>query len=297
MSNKHLLNNKKIQSENCVELRTLEDNSIPLDLASELMIMSYNDKEPLLFIHVKDILKGNEDNLEKIYYNLVNQATNMNLMIDFVFNDCEKETILFFINKFYTNLKTIKYLPSIVEIVGDCILYKLNENAKEEYFLNKEIIKYLVENLNDYLDKTIEYLNSIPLFMLSSLSGFIESNSTIEDSSVLSNDEKNEEIKSIFEKHNIPIINDIDYLPKSIICLFYNSLFLTTYYSISPITFENRKYFYQQYNSYIYNGMNLFYYFSNENNIIFHILNSLNSTGENPEFLKLLNVIKENKNN
>jgi hypothetical protein len=245
----------------------------------------------MLIIDIAKILKDIPiDEYNKVYYNIVQQATNMDLMIDFNFSDASFEQILFFTNKFFTDTKTLKYIISLVQIVSDVIIYSINNNYKNTWTLPTGIIKGLSEQLKDHIENIKEFLNGIPLFMLTSLSGFIESNSNEHNSSELSNSEKFNLIKEILIQKGFEVIDDIDYFPRNTVCLFYNNNFLIDYYSLVPFGSLNKKYFIQQYQGYIYNGMNLMYYFSNPENMLYHVVSQAHN-GENKEFLNALNIV------
>ncbi len=298
MRDNHLIDFKKFNFQNIeklkdqiVELKHLEEKSVPLDFCTDLMQMTYNDKHPLVVVHIKDVVENNENDLDIIHYNILNTFTNMNITVDFNFDGCSKDIILFFVRNFFTKNRSIKYIMSVVEIVSDCILFKLNPKIKKDYFLPLDSIEFISKELCTYLEEVIIYLNSIPLFMMSNTGGFIESKSEVEDASILTIDEVNDVKKQIFEKSGIEVVNDIDILPKNIICLFYNSMFLKNFYGNAFEKEVKVKYYFQQFNGYIYNGLNLFYYFANDYNIIFHILNSLNDEGKNLDLFKLLDLV------
>lgn len=291
---KHLIDFKKFSPENIVELKTLEDNSIPLEVASELMQMQFNQKEPILVVPVKTLIEPKFEEIDKIYYNLMNMSSNMNLCLDFNFEDCSFEVLCFFVDKFFKSSRNLKYVPSLVGIVGDCILFSLDKFSKESYFLSDELMEKLSLKFKDDISKSIDFLNSVPLFVMTTLKGFLEFNAKIENVEDLTLEEKSEEMLKLFKSSGIEIVNDIDFISKNIVCLFYNTSFLISYYSIANLDIKKSKYYHQQFNEYMFNGVNLFFHFSNENNLIFHTLNSLDQDGKNLDLFNLLKTIENN---
>lgn len=284
-----LINFSKYKKENFVYLNTLEDNAIPIDICSKILIDKFEKKNeyPVVIVELNSII-NNESDIEKIYYNLVNQATNLDVNIDFNLCDVSKEYLKYLLNQWFKDTRSVKYVISIINLLEEVILYSLNKD--DSYISSKEHLEYLSTEFKEDINKLIDFLNAIPLYLITALEGFIETNSNIENLENISNDEKSNIILDIIKKNNINIIDDINIVPKNIICLFYNPSFLTKYYSIDHKT--NNTYYFQQFTQYIFNGHSFYYYFANENNIIYKSIENLNNqelTKELVDITKFLN--------
>lgn len=287
-----LIDFEELKSENIVEISELENNSIPLDLCAQLMIQDHSGKPPFIIINLEKILNENIK-ISDIFFSIINQAVNLNFNIDFKFNKNDIETIKFLAHNFFTFNKLIKYIPSVIELISDIIIYFKDKNIKESYSVESSILDQLCDEHLEYVSKISGFLDSIPLFILTSTNGFIDHNLNIE-SEGLSLEDKLSNLKLFFNNNKIDVIEDIDYIPRNTICLFYNQLFLISYYSssVSP----KIKYYLHQFNSYMYNGNSLIYYFDNTYNFLFHTIKKISESKEGnfKEFLNLIQYVSAN---
>jgi len=269
-----LIEFEKIKPENIRCLKVLENKGIPLDFCSEIMIEAHKLQEPLLaVIYLNDILNDLED-IDQIYHNIINQAVNLNLLIDFNFAGCSNDQIEFFVSKFFTDQRIIKYIPSVIQVVSDAILYNINKTIiteKEEY---QKFLEMIIEKNKTTIESIEIFLDSMPLYMLTCIPGFIEANSA-EDSTKYTNEDITAAIVDILKKNNIEIIDNIDFVCRNVISLFYNQQFLVNYYTHKEINPLKQKYLLHQFTEYMYAGQNLFTHFSNPYNYIYHTLNKI----------------------
>lgn len=290
----HLFDFKSVDLSNIYEINSLENNQISIEDCSKVMILSYQKKNPFVLVNFSN-LNLDESSSIQVYQNLINQSINLNITIDFNFEGCSKNFLKMILSRWLSDTRTIKYIPTLIQMISEVILYHSYKNIDSDFYLcSKELLDEVIAENSESLEKIKIFFNSIPLFFQTTISGFETSHLESESFDIKSDDEKrklfSDSIRKKMESLQIKIIDDIDYLPKNIISLFYNQKFLLEFYS--RFDDSNRKFFLQQFTSYMYNGSNLYFYFNNENNLLFNTIRYIGSSEETAD--ESAKVLKEN---
>lgn len=284
MSFSHLIDFKKIDPKNFYFIDQLENNQISIDDCSKLMILTYEKKDPFAIVNLKNLSIDPTKSIQ-VYQNILNQTVNLNIPFDFNFDKIDSSVFENFVNRWFSDFRTIKYVPSMIQIVSEAVMYySYGIYDKTTSICSEDVLKQIIEKNLLIIEKIKLFLDSIPLFFQSSIQGFITSHlDKHPDFDSKKDDEKRiiftQEVLSKMSQSNIEVIDDIDFIPKNVICLFYHQKFIIDYYSNLDESVP-RKFFLQQFTSYMYNGLNLYYYFFNENNVIFNTVKYIGDSSE-----------------
>lgn len=211
------------------------------------MKLPLTDEELLGFVENQDkvfdieITNDEFDNKTSLIY-----ISNLNIKCNCIFNDSDKK--LNFIKEYLLTNKIVT-IENVEKMVVKIILYSIGYKLKEfeADISDEECEKFINEN-KELINKLNIFLDSLLLYAITTY---------------VQEDKKEEFLK------NIQVIDDIEYIGLNIVNLFkYQEL--SFYYVFKELGEQYN--FIKQFNDYIYDGKNLFYYFNNENNMLIKMI-------------------------
>lgn len=211
------------------------------------MKLPLTDEELLEFVenqdNVFDIEVNNDefDNKTSLIY-----ISNLNIKCNCSFNDSTKK--LDFIKEYLLSNRIVS-IENIEKMVIKIILYSIGYKLKDfEADISEEECEKFIKDNEELVSKLQTFLDSLVIYGIST---YVQ-----------------EDKKKDFMK-NIQVIDDNEYIGLNIVNLFkYKEL--SFYYVFKSIGEQYN--FIKQFNDYIFDGKNLFYYFNNDNNMLIKMI-------------------------
>lgn len=211
------------------------------------MKLPLTDEELLEFVENQDkvfdidIVNDEFDNKTSLIY-----ISNLNIKCNCLFNDSNKK--LDFIKEYLLSSRIVS-IENIEKMVIKVILYSIGYKLKDfEADITEEECKKFIKDNEELVSKLQTFLDSLVIYGIST---YVQ-----------------EDKKKDFMK-DIETIDDVEYIGLNVVNLLkYKEL--SFYYVFKDIGEQYN--FVKQFNDYIFDGKNLFYYFNNDNNMLIKMI-------------------------
>lgn len=211
------------------------------------MKLPLTDEELLEFVENQDkvfdidIVNDEFDNKTSLIY-----ISNLNIKCNCLFNDSNKK--LDFIKEYLLSSRIVS-IENIEKMVIKVILYSIGYKLKDfEADITEEECEKFIKDNEELVSKLQTFLDSLVIYGIST---YVQ-----------------EDKKKDFMK-DIETIDDVEYIGLNVVNLLkYKEL--SFYYVFKDIGEQYN--FVKQFNDYIFDGKNLFYYFNNDNNMLIKMI-------------------------